>query len=157
LGISVVDKSVLTLADEKTARSLPTHFLLTSAVKKSDDLEYADFLLGPHPKASEALDLLLGVHGWRHFTSLPADLVPPPGAAPHRQAGLAAGGKVPHVPPRPGLAAPAGRAEGAVAGMLVTTGCPAQEAGQAEWDQATRIRKETNEEMQALATRYSQA
>src|SRR5262249_40038874 len=27
--VSVVDKSVLTLADEKTARAMPTHFLLT--------------------------------------------------------------------------------------------------------------------------------
>ncbi len=68
LMIGVVDKSVLTLADEKTARTMPTHFLLTSDIKKTDDLEYADFLLGPHPRAAEALDLLLGVHGWRRFT-----------------------------------------------------------------------------------------
>ena len=32
--IAVVDKSVLTLADEKTARTLPTHFLLTSDVRR---------------------------------------------------------------------------------------------------------------------------
>jgi anti-sigma factor RsiW len=64
---SVVDKRVITLADEKTARSMPTHFLLTTEVRKPEDLEYADFLLGSHPKASPALDLLLGTQGWRRF------------------------------------------------------------------------------------------
>ena len=65
--VAVVDKSVLTLADEKTHRAMPTHFLLTSEVRRPEDLEYADFLLGPQAKASEALDLLLGVQGWRRF------------------------------------------------------------------------------------------
>src|SRR5262249_17869754 len=41
--VAVVDRSVLTLADEKTARSMPTHFLLTSEVRRPEDLEYADF------------------------------------------------------------------------------------------------------------------
>ncbi len=65
--VGVVDKSVLTLADEKTYRSMPTHFLLTSEVRRPEDLEYADFLLGPQEKAKDALDLLLGVQGWRRF------------------------------------------------------------------------------------------
>jgi hypothetical protein len=65
--LAVVDKSVLTLADEKTARTMPTHFLLTTEVRKPEDLEYTDFLLGPHPKAATALDLLLGTQGWRRF------------------------------------------------------------------------------------------
>ena len=65
--LAVVDKSVLTTADEKTYRQMPTHFLLTSEVRKPEDLEYADFLLGPQAKAMEALDLLLGVQGWRRF------------------------------------------------------------------------------------------
>ncbi len=67
LMVAVVDKSVLTLADEKTYRSMPTHFLLTTEVRKPEDLEYADFLLGPHPRAAETLDLLLGTQGWRRF------------------------------------------------------------------------------------------
>ncbi|HVS34991.1 MAG TPA: alpha-2-macroglobulin family protein [Gemmataceae bacterium] len=67
--VAVVDKSVLTMADEKTYRSMPTHFLLTSEVQRAEDLEYADFLLGQQPKAAETLDLLLGVQGWRHFTT----------------------------------------------------------------------------------------
>src|SRR4029079_12984545 len=65
--LAVVDQSVVTMADERTARSLPTHFLLTTEVRKPEDLEHADFLLGSHPKAPVALDLLLGTQGWRRF------------------------------------------------------------------------------------------
>jgi hypothetical protein len=64
---SVVDQGLLKLADEKTARSMPAHFFLTTEVKKPEDLEYADFLLSDHPKAAAALDLLLGTQGWRRF------------------------------------------------------------------------------------------
>ena len=35
LMLAVVDKNVLTLADEKTHRVMPTHFLLTSEVARS--------------------------------------------------------------------------------------------------------------------------
>ncbi|MGH7227175.1 MAG: hypothetical protein ACRELF_28500, partial [Gemmataceae bacterium] len=62
-----VDKSVVTLADDKTLRTMPAHFLLTTEVRRPEDLEYADFLLGSHPQAAEALDLLLGTQGWRRF------------------------------------------------------------------------------------------
>ncbi len=65
--LRVVDKSVVTLADDKTLRSMPAHFLLTTEVRQPEDLEYADFLLGSHPQAAEALDLLLGTQGWRRF------------------------------------------------------------------------------------------
>lgn len=65
--LRVVDKSVVTLADDKTGRAMPTHFLLTTEVRRPEDLEYADFLLGPQPQAAEALDLLLGTQGWRRF------------------------------------------------------------------------------------------
>jgi hypothetical protein len=65
--VDVVDQSLLKLADEKTARSMPTHFFLTSEVRKPEELEYADFLLTNHPKAGQALDLLLGTQGWRRF------------------------------------------------------------------------------------------
>jgi anti-sigma factor RsiW len=67
LLLAVVDKSIVTLADEKTARSMPTHFYLSSEVRKPEDLEHADFLLGPHEKARTVLDLLLGTQGWRRF------------------------------------------------------------------------------------------
>jgi hypothetical protein len=67
LMVKVVDKSVLNLADEKTARSMPAHFYMTTEVRRGEDLEYADFLLTTHPRAKEALDLLLGTQGWRRF------------------------------------------------------------------------------------------
>jgi hypothetical protein len=65
--LAVVDKSVLKLADEKTYRSMPAHVLLTSEVRRPEDLEHADFLLGQTPAAAQALDLLLGTQGWRRF------------------------------------------------------------------------------------------
>jgi hypothetical protein len=65
--VSVVDQGNLKLADEKTARAMPTHFFLTTEVREPDELEYADFLVSPHPKAAQALDLLLGTQGWRRF------------------------------------------------------------------------------------------
>lgn len=67
LMLAVTDKSILTLADDKTARSMPTHFVLTSELRKPEDLEFMDFMLSPHPKAAQALDLLLGTQGWRRF------------------------------------------------------------------------------------------
>ena len=67
LLVAVVDLSVHKLANDKTARTMPTHFLLTSEVRQPEDLENADFFLGNHPKAPQALDLLLGVQGWRRF------------------------------------------------------------------------------------------
>ncbi len=67
LMVAVVDQSVVNLADEKTHKLMPTHFFLTHEVKKPEDLEFADFMLTDHPKAAPALDLLLGVQGWRRF------------------------------------------------------------------------------------------
>jgi hypothetical protein len=64
---AVVDKSVITMADEKTARAMPTHFYLTTEVRRPEDLEHADFLLGTHPQAAAALDRLLATQGWRRF------------------------------------------------------------------------------------------
>jgi hypothetical protein len=70
--VSAVDLGLLKLADEKTARSMPTHFLLTTEVRQPEDLEYADFMLNPKGRvayrlATTALDLLLGTQGWRRF------------------------------------------------------------------------------------------
>jgi hypothetical protein len=67
LLVRVVDKSVLTLADEKTAHTMPTHYLLMTEVRGPEDLEHADFLLADDAPAHEALDLLLGTQGWRRF------------------------------------------------------------------------------------------
>jgi alpha-2-macroglobulin-like protein len=76
LLVAVVNQSVIAMADNKTDRLLPTHFLLAGEVKHPADLEHADFLLTDHPKAPIALDLLLGTQGWRRFAEqnvLPKD------------------------------------------------------------------------------------
>ncbi len=65
--LSAVDQRTLTMADEKTARTMPTHFLLTTEVRKPEDLEHADFLVSADRRARQALDLLLGTQGWRRF------------------------------------------------------------------------------------------
>jgi anti-sigma factor RsiW len=77
LMVAVVDKSVLTLADMKTDRGMPAQLMLTSEIRRGEDLEYADFLIGQNPRAPQALDLLLGTRGWRRFTEQAADKVVP--------------------------------------------------------------------------------
>ena len=67
LWAAVVNKSVLTMADDKTERQMPTHFLLGGEIQHPAELEHADFLLTDHPKAETTLDLLLGTQGWRRF------------------------------------------------------------------------------------------
>jgi len=75
LLIGVVNQSVIAMADSKTDRLLPAHFLLAGEVKNPADLEHADFLLTDHPKAAMALDLLLGTQGWRRFAE--QNILPP--------------------------------------------------------------------------------
>src|SRR5262249_36625505 len=65
--VAVVDAHALRQGAGRTARGLPTHFLLTTEVRRPGGPEDADALLGPHPRAAEALDLLLGTQGWRRF------------------------------------------------------------------------------------------
>ncbi|WP_020468994.1 alpha-2-macroglobulin family protein [Zavarzinella formosa] len=67
LMVAVVNQSVITMADNKTDRLMPTQFLIAGDVKNPGELEHADFLLTEHPKAAVALDLLLGTQGWRRF------------------------------------------------------------------------------------------
>ena len=77
LLVGVVNRSVITMADNKTDRLMPTHFLISGEVKHPAELEHADFLLTDHPKAAEALDLLLATQGWRRFAEQNADPVNP--------------------------------------------------------------------------------
>ena len=46
---------------------MPTHYYLSTEIQRPEELEFADFLVSSHPKAPEALDLLLGTQGWRRF------------------------------------------------------------------------------------------
>jgi hypothetical protein len=65
---TVVDSSVFKLLGDKAEPSMPAHYLLTSEIRRPEDLENADALLNEtNPRAAEALDLLLGTQGWRRF------------------------------------------------------------------------------------------
>jgi hypothetical protein len=81
LMVGVVNRSVITMADIKTDRLMPTHFLLSGEVRHPAELEHADFLLTDDPKAmpaaAGALDLLLGTQGWRRFAQQNPDRVNP--------------------------------------------------------------------------------
>src|SRR5579864_3795146 len=82
---AITNESVLKMADEKTERSLVTHFEIDGEVRRPEDLEHADFLLNDqNPKAATALDLLLGVQGWRRFAEQKK-----PGTAPQQNLELA--------------------------------------------------------------------
>lgn len=71
--MAVVDQSLLKLAGEKTYRSMPAHFLLTTELRRPEDLEHADFFLRADGQAAKALDLLLGTQGWRRFAEQDPD------------------------------------------------------------------------------------
>jgi hypothetical protein len=73
LLVGVVNQSVIAMADNKTDRLMPTHFLLSGEVKHPAELEHADFLLTDVRNADVALDLLLGTQGWRRFAEQNAD------------------------------------------------------------------------------------
>jgi len=66
VSVAVVDDALLNLADDDFP-GIDTHFMLTTEVKDPQDLEDADFYLSDDPEAAVALDLLLGVQGWRRF------------------------------------------------------------------------------------------
>ena len=93
IGASVVDRSVLALGEDRKAPSLPLQFLLATEV---DALEDAALLAGGEGSA-RAVDLLLGVQGWRRFAwrDRGAFLAAHPGEA-ARILGLPEGGGVMH-------------------------------------------------------------
>ncbi|MFT3878349.1 MAG: hypothetical protein QM703_01660 [Gemmatales bacterium] len=70
-----VNQSLLQLAEATTTRRLPAHFLLAGEVRQPEDLEFADFFLSGHRSADRALDLLLGVQGWRRFKEVDSTAV----------------------------------------------------------------------------------
>ncbi|HMP18282.1 MAG TPA: hypothetical protein PKD72_14755, partial [Gemmatales bacterium] len=66
-----VNKALLQMAEAATLRRLPAHFYVAQEVRHPEELEFADFFLSQHPSAETALDLLLGVQGWRRFVANP--------------------------------------------------------------------------------------
>ena len=71
LGVSVVADTLLNLADDKSA-TMNTYYFLATEIEKPEDVEDANFFLTADPKAPSALDLLLGVQGWRRFVGMPS-------------------------------------------------------------------------------------
>jgi hypothetical protein len=69
LGVTVVDDAVLSLANDEDTPSLPMHFLLGLEVEELEKVEV--FAAGADGAA--AVDLLLGVQGWRRFAWVDAD------------------------------------------------------------------------------------
>jgi hypothetical protein len=66
LGLAVVDGALWGQGRGPTD-SITTHFLLGTQIPWPGDFENLDFYLSDDPKASKALDLLLGTQGWRRF------------------------------------------------------------------------------------------
>ncbi len=68
LGLAVVDETVLSFADDKSAGIL-AHLLLEPelAVTAEDPLEDPDYYFGDKPDAAPALDALLATRGYRKF------------------------------------------------------------------------------------------
>ena len=65
LGVSVVDDTVLALADDKTAR-LTAHLFLEEELPATP-IEDPNFYFSDKPEAAAALDLLMGTKGYRRF------------------------------------------------------------------------------------------
>src|SRR4029453_6689828 len=65
LAVSVVDDTVLAFADDKQATLLARLYL--EAEMPGQKIEEPNFYFGDDPKASAALDLVLGTRGGRRF------------------------------------------------------------------------------------------
>jgi alpha-2-macroglobulin-like protein len=65
LGVSVVDDTVLALADDKTA-SIKAHLFLESELPAAP-IEDPNFYFSDKPEAAAALDMLMGTKGYRRF------------------------------------------------------------------------------------------
>ncbi len=124
LGLSVVDDTVLSFADDKSARILAHLFLEPELGATADQpIEEPNFYFSDKPEASQALDALLATRGYRRFEWQPV-LTPPPvsrtdawasdAAMPVVEGAMAPRAMEPAPPPpaAPGMAPPAdGRAE----------------------------------------------
>jgi hypothetical protein len=78
LGLAVVDDTVLSYADDKSARILAHLFLEPELPGK---VEEPNFYFGDKPEAGAALDLLLGTAGYRRFDWQLVFAPPPPAEA----------------------------------------------------------------------------
>jgi hypothetical protein len=65
LSLAVVDDTVLSFADDKTAHLLARLYL--EAEMPGQEIEEPNFYFSADPKAPHAIDLVLGTQGWRRF------------------------------------------------------------------------------------------
>ncbi len=63
LGVAVADDAIVKLADDRDTPDLPLHFLLGLEVKELEEVR----VYSKGPESARAVDLLLGVQGWRRF------------------------------------------------------------------------------------------
>jgi alpha-2-macroglobulin-like protein len=76
LGLSVVDDTVLSFADDKTA-TMTTHIYLEKELGEIT-LEEPNFYFSKKPEAAAALDAVMATKGWRRFEWQPVLSPPPP-------------------------------------------------------------------------------
>ncbi len=78
LSLAVVDDTVLSFADDKTANLLARLYL--ESEMPGQEIEEPNFYFSDDAKASPALDLVLGTQGWRRFEWQQVFAPPPPPA-----------------------------------------------------------------------------
>ena len=66
LGVGLVPEALSSLAEDH-APAMPIHFLLATELAGAEDLGAPEFYSGESREAAVALDLLLGIQGWRRF------------------------------------------------------------------------------------------
>ena len=66
VGLSVVDDTVLSFADDKKGHIM-SKLYLESELGPDQEIEEPDFYFGDAPEAAAALDLVMGTQGWRRF------------------------------------------------------------------------------------------
>ena len=102
LGVAVVDDTVLTFADDKSARIL-AHLLLEPELgaTAAEPIEEPNFYFSDKPEAPAAMDALLATRGYRRFEWQPVLSPPPP---PPMPATAATGMAVPEPEAMPAMA-----------------------------------------------------
>ena len=79
VGVAVVDDTVLSFADDKSAKILAHVFLEPElGVTETDPIEEPNFYFSDKPEATAAMDALLATRGYRRFEWQPVFDPPPP-------------------------------------------------------------------------------
>ncbi len=94
LGLSVVDESVLSFADDKSARLLAHLFLEPElGATDADPIHEPNFYFSDKPEAAAAMDALLATRGYRRFEWRPILAGAPPPNATTAAGAAGAGGQ----------------------------------------------------------------